>query len=375
MEVVTGILKLAGIGSAALLIAVGCSNPKSNQTLNQTSSIESQHLFVSYAPTDWVNSVTVLSNFTTPSDRAACEMALQKAVCETTLSADELHVHWSNASCAADSAKYVPAIMAFYDEMPERLRPSLCSINKIFISEGITSTAFASPILNDPEGAPIGAYIGARKSTFLQQPTARALVTWKEQLPFGGSQTFLANDPKLLQINYGIKTQLSADGLFYVLIHEMGHLIDFNNHAVQTNCARNDRFPGCRPVAGTFSALSWSSYDFPLRNASYLKQDQFCYYNCSGGTISSDDAFDIYSSMVRSAFITPYSGVNMGEDFAEFFVWNLLSRYKGVDYRVQFPGHGEIDMNQGLVNSPLIHEKLEFMDRLWNTPGLKISNQ
>ncbi len=347
-------------------------------TRSETPKMEQDsHFFVSFAPVGWHSNSTALDhNFgTNLNDRELCERALRASVCETTYSAQEIAQGWSSVPCSSASASYVPALMAFYDEMPARLRPSLCTLERIFISDGITSTAFASPIMKSLDEAPVGAYIGARKSTFLNQPTVSALVTWKEQLPFGGSAEFLANDPSLVQINYGLNTGLPADGLYYVLIHEIGHLLDFANFVSATSCGPNRSGSNCVPNPGTFASLSWETSSKPLAHAKHLRQGEFCYYNCAGLILSPSEGFTIYSSLMTSAFITPYSGMNSREDFADFFAFNLLWRQRGLNYRIEFPGQGSLDMNRVFEQNPLVRAKLDYVERLWMSPNFKISNR
>jgi hypothetical protein len=69
--------------------------------------------------------------------------------------------------------------------------------------------------------------------------------------------------------------------------------------------------------------------------------------------------------MAKSGFITTYSAMSPTEDFAEFFAWYVMIRFKSPLYRIQIPGHGVIDMNSNFTNNPLIAAKLNFVDSLW----------
>ncbi len=294
--------------------------------------------------------------------RADCEANLTQAVCETTATTDQISRNYNSIKCASNGAQYVPALMAIYDEMPDRMRPSLCSLDHIFLSDGIASTAFASPV-TDSLGHHVGGYVGMRQATFLQQPTTHDLVTWKEQLAFDGSTNFLSNDPKLVQISYGLKlSTLPSDGLYYVLMHELGHLIDFGN-TINSPGGLSD-----------WSRLSWESPNTPLADATYFKRDDFCFYNCTQ-YLNPSDAKEIYTSLQKSSFITSYSSFNAWEDFAEFWAWRQMLELKSPNYEIVIPGEATLDMTAAIKTNPKIKRKLDFVTNLWNSPTLKVDNR
>jgi predicted SprT family Zn-dependent metalloprotease len=348
-----------------LVSASGCS--KSSNDLGQAPRQLSDDFFVTVAKVG--KSPPGGAEFSTPEsqgpidERSNCEAALAKAVCETSANTQEITTRYKSVLCSQDSAKYVPALMEIYEEMPERMRLSLCTLDRVFISDGIASTAFASTV-TDGFGTVTGGYVGMRKGTVISQPTSAQIVSWKEQLAFGGSTRFLANDPKLVQINYNLKMSfLKSDGLFYVLMHELGHLIDFNNNIDSQEGRETD-----------WNRLSWQSSDSPLAEATFFKRDDFCFYNCSS-YLNPRDANEIYNSLSKSSFVTSYSATNPYEDFAEFWAWHMMEKYKNPDYKITIPGEGTIDMNEIFKSNPKIKAKIEFIDQLWNRADLKIDNR
>jgi hypothetical protein len=294
--------------------------------------------------------------------REACEVSLKQAVCETTAGTPVITRNPLAVQCSPDSSKYVPALMEIFDETPEKMRLSLCSLEKIFISDAITSTAFASALTNG-FGEIVGGYVGFKKGTFVEQPSTHDLVSWKEQLAFGGSTVFLANDPSLVQISYDLKmTTLKKDGLFYVLMHELGHLIDFNNQV-------NSRFA---PTG--WSRLSWKTADTPLDSARFAHQEDFCFYDCSS-YLKREQGLEIYTSLRDSAFMTSYAGQNNYEDFAEFWAWHLMLGSKDPKFEITIPGETTIDLMPAFAANPKLKAKLDFVDQLWNSASLKIDNR
>lgn len=297
-----------------------------------------------------------------PVSRAACELSLKAALCETTAATNQITRNPLSVKCSSDSAKYLPALMEIYDETPEKMRLSLCTIEKVFISDNITSTAFASSLTN-PFGEIVGAFVGFKKQSFVQQPSSHDLVTWKEQLAFGGSTDFLANDPKLIQIDYALKlSTLKKDGLFYVLMHELGHLVDFNNQV-------NSRFS---PTI--WSKMSWKTSNRALESEGFKFQNDFCFYECSS-YLKPEQATEIYSSLQTSAFMTTYAGMSNYEDFAEFWVWHLILSEKSPQFTITIPGQATYDMMPVFTENSKIRAKLDFVEALWASPNLVLDNR
>lgn len=294
---------------------------------------------------------------TSVTDRATCQEHMARIVCETRSDINQIIFNRSSVRCRAHSADYTQVLMQLYDETPEMMRRSLCTLERIYLSDNIYSVAFASAI-TDRSGRYRGGFIGFRKQSFLEQPSAAELVSWKEQMIYGGSSRFLSNDLDLVQISYDAKMQkLPNDGLFYVLMHELAHLIDLQNRISESR---------------QWMGLSWRSLTVPRSSRGFERQMEICFYNCARH-INPRHMWNIYSSLQKSGFVSVYAGTRPLEDFAETWAWYLLRKYKSPDYRITVPGKGEIDMNAAFDN-PFIAEKMGFIEALWNSPALKIEN-
>ncbi len=359
-----GKVLLPGAMKKLLLLAAftisGCSS--SNDVGNVTKQL-SDDFFVTVADIGGSLPGSAVLKLDDVSDKTSCEKALTRAVCETNATAQQISYRYNSIQCGAKSAQYVPALMEIYEEMPERMRLSLCTLDRVFISDGITSTAFASSV-TDSFGTTTGGYIGMRKATFLAQPTSAQIVSWKEQLAFGGSTEFLANDPKLVQINYDLKMSvLKSDGLFYVLMHELGHLIDFNNNVNSRSGWSTD-----------WSKMSWSDSESPIASATFLHRDDFCFYNCQS-YLNPSDAKAIYDSLSQSAFVTTYAAQTPYEDFAENWAWHMMEISKSPNYTITVPGQGTVDMNEVFRANPKVRAKMDVVEQMWNDPKTVIDNR
>lgn len=286
-----------------------------------------------------------------------CEASLRAALCVTSATKVDIAFAWQKVSCETDSDRYLPAAMELYREIPAPIQPLYCSLKRIFLSDSFSSVAFASVTMK--EGQINGAFVGIRKASFAEPLTASSLLSWKEQLNFGGSKEYLSRDPRLVELRYGFQLENPRmDALLYVLLHELGHVVDFRNSLTR--------------AGGRWFNLSWATEKMPLPQAYFEGQEKICYYYCKE-TFPSAAAAGIYASLKRSAFITTYSGLSVREDFAEFWAWYLLREYKGADYRIFLPGEGEIEMNSVFTQNPKVRAKMELMREIFRSPETKLA--
>lgn len=145
-------------------------------------------------------------------------------------------------------------------------------------------------------------------------------------------------------------------------MHELGHLIDFNN---QINS---------RSSATTWSRFSWVSADTPLKHASFAYRDDFCFYDCDR-YLKSSQAKEIYTSLRESDFPTTYAAVNNFEDFAEYWTWHLIRLEKDPSFTIEIPGEVTLVMNDVFVDNPRIKTKMDYIGKLWNSADLRIDNR
>ena len=203
--------------------------------------------------------------------------------------------------------------------------------------------------------------------------TTHDLVTWKEQGGvFGAGLGYLKGNPAYPQISYNLKMTYipQDDGFFYVLIHELGHVIDFYNHISDNG--------------GTWMALSWQAQDpnainpdmgNPLVTGAFWQQTNLCWEGAcpSPGAVSLKDAAKFYQSLRASAFPTAYAGFSRLEDFAENWAWYVMRKFKSPNYQVSIPGEGNLDLNGMFVTSPMLARKQAYIDHLWTDPSLRLT--
>ena len=87
--------------------------------------------------------------------RGQCEQLLRSAICVAESSQNDIEdFGWDKIKCDALPIAVLNQLMSYYDEMPTPLRPTFCTLKKIFVSDGINSVEFTDSI-TDSKGGPI----------------------------------------------------------------------------------------------------------------------------------------------------------------------------------------------------------------------------
>lgn len=296
---------------------------------------------------------------------ATCADKISKAICVSDATDDEIFEDLygiKSLSCDSNGKDFLKDLLQINYQLPKELQPYFCSLSKIYISDSIPSVAFATGIVNDSNDF-IGTAMGIKKSALLNSPKLDTLVTWKEQLNFGGSSKFLSIDKKLPQLHYG----WDLTGFQYVLTHEMGHIVDFTNK-INPICYFSNKQEGCDSSQYSWYKFSWSSDMKLLPESKFLHQENLCYYDCNV-SYNAKIAEEVFTSMRESSFITPYSGMNVFEDFAEFLTWYFLLKDKTPDYKIFIPENTTISMKP-IFSNLKIREKLNFIGKHLDSKGV-----
>lgn len=88
-----------------------------------------------------------------------------------------------------------------------------------------------------------------------------------------------------------------------------------------------------------YGALAWKDFFTPKEEYDFSLRSDVCFYFCNGRFIQKQNAVVLFNSILNSGFQSPYSGVNMGEDFADTFALYLAHKELGLDYGVIVNGN------------------------------------
>ena len=280
-----------------------------------------------------------------------CRANIERAMC-VVKARFEPHGDRASRACDRDSAPYVAFFEAVYDRFPPVLQQVFCSLDKISVEANMESIAYAGL-----RGST--AIMGFRKSVIDEALDLPTLLSWKEQLPFGGERDSytLSDKLPLLGVTSGTGAP-SQDLAFYILAHEFAHMLDFAND-VNTPC-----WPGmaCEAERGTWTALSWADTDHPRKSADFPHRADVCFYQCNRSPVPVKYIASLYEGLRDSNFVTLYASTNVYDDFAESVAFYYLDRERGFTYGV--------DTRQGAtynlldkVHAPVFKSKLKYIER------------
>ena len=251
----------------------------------------------------------------------------------------------SNHTCLEkDLKKEVKILKKAYMSYPSFLKKEMCSLKKIFIFEELNTTAFSYPDFEEETGG----FLGLKLDAFKTDLTISKFVTLKDNLNFKNQEE------NTHSFQFVSENKDDHQALFYILIHELGHLMDFSYGVTSQDWMYNS--------TTSWSELSWKYWGSALPAQSFKNIKKLCFYNCKEeNKIESDELEEMYRGLMNSNFISFYSTVNPKEDFAESFAYYIL--IKELDFKIDLIGFNGIafDLSQKIFSSSY-NEKYLFME-------------
>ena len=252
--------------------------------------------------------------------------------------------------CESDDAKYRDFFEAVYDRLPPPLQKMFCSVDTLYVEPGLESIAYAGMRGN-------GTVVGFRKSVIDEGLDLSTVLSWKEQLPFGGERDDYNLAKDLPNIATKSDDKPLNDLAYYVLVHEFGHLFDFANN-LNTQC-----FPGaaCRARAGSWTAISWQTTLRPKASADFPHRSDVCYYQCGGRVLPKSAIESVYSGLHATDFVTLYAGTNVYDDLAESLAFYYLEKEGDFSFNLDTRQGSTYDL-LSKVNDPVFAQKRAYLE-------------
>lgn len=298
------------------------------------------------APDFFVDTLTPGENFAWNAGRRPtdCRANIAKIMCVGVSSVSLDAAPTMSRGCDEDDAKYVGFFEAVYDRLAPTLQKMFCSV-RILRVEPMESIAYAGMSYN-------GAEVGFRKSVIDEGLELSKLMSWKEQLPFGGERDAYNPVSNLPNITVKSAQPPVQDLAYYVLTHEFGHLFDFANDI--------NRSTSSGAIAKSWTAFSWVSEGRVRRDQDFPGRANVCYYNCSHGPIAYNKIPALYAGLDKSNFITMYAATNMYDDFAESLAMTLMAQDPTGSY-VLADGQGNSYDGRVKLQSPQFAAKAAYV--------------
>lgn len=241
-------------------------------------------------------------------------------------------------------------------QFPPILRKLLLSLDRIGVGPKQSGIARAGTKF---------VYIG--DSVFQPGANLSDLLTWKEQLNFGGSHVPGKVSFAFPRIEAGI-AGWKHELLSYVLAHELGHV--WSEDAIAEDFVMNKKGDFVA-APGSWCALSWvreddERGDVPRSDQKFRGFDNFIFYR-DGKTprrVSERELLRTYRGLYASSFLTSYATQNHDEDIAESFAFTVLERSRPMQYRVFLPDGKSWSMAEKLASPQFSGKKSRILSLL-----------
>lgn len=288
--------------------------------------------------------------------------------------------------CLETPKTYEERIINILQKLPEKILPMFCHMKRIYIEKDFLATGYASPFYERVPGQDkdnllayryAGWVIGLSEQKIFQNGwTLDSFLAHKDQTLFG--RNLMDPLPAELPRMEFSSPRFTGEELFLygVLIHEVGHLIDFANKVNRyhwQDCVdeNNKMIEDCLPtVSGTFALFSWSP-KMKHRPDSKFFDRPLCFYSECDHTpewspipLSRADEFFTELS-THPYFMTSYAPVSPAEDFAETFTQFFMLEDDTLEAEMYFPSSGLRhpifkELRDGKSRYPL-HGKYEYV--------------
>lgn len=248
--------------------------------------------------------------------------------------------------CLAEGRAYVPEIVGIYKLFPKPIKTMMCGLNRIFIEKKFWASGYAHRRTNS---------IGIQQEILDKKQSLADWLTWKERLSFKIQESKFS--PTELPTIYTEAPGVAQRAAYYIIAHELAHLIDMLNGISDI---RN----------GDFTRLSWRIHRRYIHSLT-LPPDwiQPCFYLCRNNKIELSKLSEVYRALKKSSYISLYATRNPSEDFAETLTIYLLSQLPGFRYELNH-GNQTITRMNAFWQPKRLREKLTYVELLLKRPYL-----
>ena len=226
-----------------------------------------------------------------------------------------------NRPCLDGGAKYAAVFQKHFDQANPMIQRMYCSLEKIWIENTLTTTAYATPIY-DMSDTLVSAGIGIKKDFIEQSLKMDQWLSLKEESSFGGK-------PGLIKYTT-VQTDKKLTAITYAINHEFGHIFDYAN--------KLNRYENHKPLPGSWAEISWQDDETPLAENNMSLRSGLCFYICRDEYMNANQSAQLFNELTQTSFQSTYATVNPKEDWAEAFALTLATKEVGFQWQAETQG-------------------------------------
>lgn len=265
------------------------------------------------------------------------------------------HHDWNNNHPERESlggeSPYIEMIQKAYDHFPPLLQNVLLKLKRIYIESDMKMGGYAQLYRNSP-----GATIGLRKLDLDLYENLGKSLSKKEQLSYGLCDSTEAIDHRLPHY-ISEERAVVHSYLYYVLAHEIGHLVDWKNGFTNFESS------------GFWSETFWECEERPKKDEDFVGRNLFRFYQAKPGDIQETQSSSLYQRLYESNFISAYGSTNADDDFAESFANVVLLKQLKTKLVLSDGKDKTYDIVEK-INSKRFSTKKEFIEKILDSADL-----
>jgi len=287
-----------------------------------------------------------------------CHQKIRDIICLVNPPLDEKNRYKDGRTCLSGGDQYQQAIIDAYDAFPGFAQKVICSLKKIYIENNFYGSAWSALADdNDPDSG----LIGIRKKDLDAHLGLQDYNSWFEQQSFGGSDDFKIS-PTLPVVKVYPKSKKDAGFLTYTLLHEVGHILDFQHHFNRVMCRMDGT--DCYAMPDGWTVLGWMDLNSANAASDFPGRKQICLNACHGKFLSVTNMDRFYDTLFKHGYISQLAALDSMEDWAEVFAIYVNAKYMNIHYKIVLPSGKEYILDD-ILNSEPMKAKKDFIERLY----------
>ena len=224
----------------------------------------------------------------------------------------------------------------------------------VFLVENFAGRGMADYILGSEDS--IYAYILINAEAFglsaSELVTTRALSAFRDD-----------HDDIDLEISVLDNDSNDVSGIFYILLHETSHVVDYvERHTPYVENSIRELF-GRSEGNTRFTDELWTDYGNTVPAASFSHRDALSFYGLGDNPLTPRSRLvEVYEGLSETGFASLYGASVWAEDFAEFVTFYYLIHELGATYRIAVSESGANVFVYEPMNNPKVTDRLAHLD-------------
>ncbi len=159
----------------------------------------------------------------------------------------------------------------------------------------------------------------------------------------------------------------NISGIFYVLIHEITHALDFmEKHTPRKKKSKKKKNMKAEINKKDFTRGIWKKHSKPVDEYNFPFHKKVTYYGMRDGPkINISDSAEVYTQLSTTPFASLYGSQNWMEDLAEFVIFYHLTQKLNQPYIIKVYNKDDLIFSYEPMKSKKVQERFKIIEKLY----------